>query len=60
MTEIICTYQRLSGESHRILALSEDEIFFAGMSRGHTEIKNHYTDNAEQGLSSIVTNVTRM
>jgi hypothetical protein len=39
MTEIICTYQRLSGESHRILALSEDEIFFAGMSRGHTEIK---------------------
>ena len=39
MTEIICTYQRLSEESHRILALSEDEIFFAGMSRGHTEIK---------------------
>lgn len=39
MTETICTYQRLSGGSHRTLALSEDEILFAGMSRGHTEIK---------------------
>lgn len=39
MTEIICTYQRLSGGSHRILALSEDGILFTGMSRGYTEIK---------------------
>jgi len=39
MIVIICTYQRLSGGSHRNLALSEDETFFAGKSRGHTEIK---------------------
>jgi len=39
MIETICTYQRLSGESHRILAFCEDETLFTGMSRGHTEIK---------------------
>ena len=39
MIETICIYQRLSGGSHRILALSEDEILFACMSRGHTEFK---------------------
>ena len=39
MIETICIYQRLSGGSHRILALSKDVKLFARMSRGYTEIK---------------------
>ena len=43
MIETICIYQRLSGGSHRILALSKDVILFTCMSRGRTEIKKTIT-----------------
>lgn len=58
MIETICIYQRLSGGSHRILALSKDVILFTCMSRGVQKLKNNYTDSAEQSLSSTVTKVT--
>jgi len=58
MIETICTYQGLSRESHRTLALCEDENSLQVCLVGILKLKHYYTDNAEQ-KSSIVTYVTK-
>lgn len=58
MIETICIYQRLSGGSHRILALSKDVILLPVCPGGVQKLKHNYTDSAEQSLSSTVTKVT--